>query len=150
MRAELTTESSREGFSSGGYSEIRNLLFIDPTQKSAHWLLPDNNQVISDLTDISEDETARRPKRLLATVLLVKPRSPSKDDSSGRLLLFNPDGKNIIEVASNASDVQLAALSGDALTILYERNRRLVSTRFNPESLAKLTEQEIEVPELKQ
>ena len=83
-------------------------------------------------------------------MLLVKPRSPSKDDSSGRLLLFNPDGKNIIEVASNASDVQLAALSGDALTILYERNRRLVSTRFNPESLAKLTEQEIEVPELKQ
>jgi hypothetical protein len=150
MRADLTSESAREGFSSGGSSEIRNILFIDPSQKSAHWLLADNNQVISDVSDITDEETARRPKRLFATVLLVKQRTASREDSVGRLLLLDPRGKNVVEVSGNVSDIELAALSGDAVTVLYERNRRFVLTRFNPESLAKLTEQEIDVPELKQ
>src|SRR5215510_10907408 len=46
LRANLTVSRGSAGFSSGGYSETRNILFIDPTQKAAHWLLPDNDHVI--------------------------------------------------------------------------------------------------------
>jgi len=48
MRAELSREREGKGFSSGGYSETRNALFIEPDQKEARWLLPDNNHIVSD------------------------------------------------------------------------------------------------------
>ena len=39
MRAELSVDRAELKFSSGGYREVRNILFIEPTQKAARWLL---------------------------------------------------------------------------------------------------------------
>jgi len=40
MRANLATLRGGEGFSSSGYAETRNILFIEPGEESARWLLP--------------------------------------------------------------------------------------------------------------
>ena len=54
FRANLSV-NREEGFSSkGSYFETRNILFIDPSDKAAHWLLPDTKHVIESATDIGE------------------------------------------------------------------------------------------------
>ena len=67
----------------------------------------------------------------------------------GKLLLFDPSGKKVVEVANDVRVIHLTSLSGGELTILYERNRRLVLAAFDPGSLAKRGEQEIDIPQLK-
>src|ERR1700757_3012077 len=68
MRADLTSDRGGKGFSSGGYSETRNILFIEPEKKEAHWLLLDNDHVINDTTDITEGSD-RNSKRIVATAV---------------------------------------------------------------------------------
>src|SRR3954451_10814926 len=146
MRADLSLDRGGKGFSSGGYSETRNILFIEPDQKEARWLLPDNDHIVSDNSDITEG-TDRSLKRLIATAVLVKATTGSPETGVGRLLLFDASGRNIIEVASNVRELHLASLSGGELIMLFERNRRLVVVAFDPGSLTKRREQEIAVPQ---
>ena len=148
MRADLSLNRGGAGFSSGGYTETRNILFIEPGQKAAHWLLPDNDHIISDSSDIAE-HSDQKTKRVVATVVLVKSTTPSPETAVGKLLLFDPRGEKIVEVANNVRTMHLASLSSSDLTILYERDRRLVLASFDPKSLAKHSEQEIDVPQIK-
>jgi hypothetical protein len=136
MRADLSLNPGGAGFSSGGYSETRNILFIEPGRKVARWLLPDNDHIISDSSDITEG-TNGNAKRMIATAVLVKSATGSTESTPGRLLLFDFSGKTIVEVANNVREIHLTSLSGGDLTILYERNRRLVFAAFDPGSLAK-------------
>jgi len=147
LRAELTVSRGSVKFNSGGYSETRNILFIDPTQKAAHWLVPDNDHVIAEHSDINETDSQRG--KLIATAMLVKPRSDQEELVAGRLLLVDPTGTNIVEVSSDVRDLQVATHRGDELTLLYERNRHLISVVFDSASLVKKKEQEIDVPQLK-
>jgi hypothetical protein len=148
LRADLSLNRGGEGFSSGGYTETRNILFIEPGQKAARWLLPDNDYVIGQSSDVT-DETDRNARRMIASAVLVKPTAGSPETAAGRLLLFDPPGRKVVEVASNVREIHLASLSGGELIILYERDRRLVLATFDPGSLAKHREQEIDVPQLK-
>jgi len=148
MRADLSLDRGGKGFSSGGYSETRNILFIDPDQKEGRWLLPDNNHVVTESSDIT-DGADRSAKRLIATAVLVKSATSSSETVGGRLLLFDAPGRKIIEVASDVRELHLTSLSGSQLTILFERNRHLVVATFDPGSLAKRNEQEINVPQPK-
>ena len=127
----------------------RNILFIEPGQKAARWLLPDNDHIMSDSSDIREAATNGNAQRMIATAVLVKSTTGSPESVSGKLLLFDPSGRTIVEVANNGRNIHLTSLSGGDLTILYERNRRLVLTAFDPGSLAKRGEQEIDVPQPK-
>lgn len=149
MRADLSTERGGKGFSSGGYSETRNILFIEPDQKEARWLLPDNDHVVGDSIELTTEESDRKLRRTIATTVLVKPMTGSPESTEGRLLLFDATGRKIVEVATNVRQLHLTSLTGGELTILFERNRRLVFATFDPGSLAKHTEQEINVPQLK-
>jgi hypothetical protein len=148
LRADLTVSGEGKGFSSGGYSETRNILFIDPTQKSAYWLLPDNDHVIGERSDV-KDEKDPTLERIVATAALVKPRTDQSESANGRLLLFDASGKKVVEVANEVRDLHIATLDGEEVTLLYERNRRLVSAVFDSSSLSKKREQEIDVPQLK-
>jgi hypothetical protein len=79
MRADLTLSRGGAGFSSGGgYVETRNVLFIEPGQKEARWLLPDNDHVISESSDIT-DRIDANTKRMIATAVLVKPATGSPE-----------------------------------------------------------------------
>jgi hypothetical protein len=148
MRANLSLNRGGAGFSSGGYTEIRNILFIEPGQNVGRWLLPDNDHIISDTSDITE-ETNGSAKRMIATAVLVKSTVGSPETLAGRLLLFDPSGRKIVEVSPNAREIHLTSISSSDLTILYERNRRLVFAAFDPGSLAKRGEQVIDVPQPK-
>jgi hypothetical protein len=149
MRADLSTDRKAKGIgSSGGYSETRNILFIEPDQKEGHWLLPDNDHVISDHSDITTEDGDHKATRTIATAVLVKPPSDSPENASGRLLMFDPTGRKIVEVANNVRELHLASLSGGEVRILLERNRHFVLATFDPASLAKRGEQEIGVPQL--
>lgn len=147
LRADLFLYKGGVGFSSGGYNETRNILFIDPAQKAAYWLLPDNDHVISERSDVKDQKSPREP--IIATAVLVKPRTAQPELVDGSLLLFLPDGKRIVEVAKGVRELQVATLDARGVTLLYERQRRLVLAFFDSSSLSKEREQEIEVPQLK-
>jgi hypothetical protein len=154
LRANLSIDRGGAGFSSGGYTETRNILFIEPGQKAARWLLPDNDHLIahsSDIPDrsgIDEDKTGN-PRNMIATAVLVKTATGGSEPSAGKLLLFDNSGRKIVEVADNVREIHLASVSSGELTILYERNRHLVLATFDPGSLSKRSEQEIDIPQLK-
>jgi hypothetical protein len=148
MRAELQRFPGEAKFSSGYSSETRNILFIEPGQKAAHWLLTDNDHIVVDSSDIT-DQKEPNEKRVVVTAVLVKSATESPENAVGKLLLFDPPGKRIVEVADHVRTIQVASIKGGELSILYERNKRLFLDVFDPQSIGKLREQEIEVPQLK-
>lgn len=148
MRAELQRFPEAGKFSSGYSSETRNILFIEPGQKTAHWLLPDNDHIIVDSSEIT-DQKESSERRVVVTAILVKSASESPESAVARLLLYDPPGKKIVEVADNVRTIQVATIKGGELSILYDRDKRLLLDVFDPQSLAKLREQQVEVPLLK-
>jgi hypothetical protein len=146
MRAELKGESGSGKYSSGYDSETRNILFIEPGNRKGRWLLPDNNHFIADSNDFT-DEKNPDEKRVIATAALVVPRD-KPDNTGGRLILFDATGKNLVEIASDVREIHITSAGANELTILFERDNRLVLATFDPRTHAKLREQEVEVPGL--
>lgn len=149
MRADLLLHHDGGGFSSGGYAETRNVLLIDPGDEDARWLLPDDEHVIVESSDVVANEGESKSKRTVATLALVKASGSDRQTAKGRLLLFGPSGRPIVEVSDGVRALHVAALSGDQVTVLYERDRQLVVALFDPASLAKQREQAMTVPPLK-
>jgi hypothetical protein len=138
MRATLTVERDGSGFgkgsgygSSGGSTETRNILFIEGSEKAARWLFPDNVHIIEGTIDVTDEAN----KNTIATVVLVKPSATPSEVGPERLPLFGPSGKKVVEVASDATDVHLAKVSSGELTVLFERNRRMVVATFDAKSI---------------
>lgn len=136
------------GSVAGGYSETRNILFIEPDKKEGRWLLPDNDHTVTENSDITEGAD-RSARRVIATAVLVKSATGSHETAAGRLLLFDPSGQKVIEVASDVRQLHLTSFSAGLLTILFERNRHLVVATFDPATLAKRADEEINVPQPK-
>lgn len=149
MRAELVVYLPGAGFSSGGNTEVRNILFVGAGESTARWLLPDHGHVIAEQQDVHSPDEEPRKNRTVATVVLVKKQGTAMETVEGRLLLFDPSGRNIVEVANGVRTMHAAAISDDEVTVLFERDRRLHLARFTPVSLARLHEQAIDVPQLK-
>jgi hypothetical protein len=149
LRADLVVYRPGAGFSSGGYSETRNILFIAPGETAARWLLADHQHVITDTQDVVRHEEQPKANRAVATAVLVKKRGPTPETVGGRLLLFDPAGRNIVEVADGVRTMHAATLSGGEVAVLFERDRRLFLVTFAPDSLVKHREQQMEVPQLK-
>ena len=85
----------------------------------------------------------------IATVVLVKPANEPAEEASGKLLLFDPGAKTVVEVASHVTRVHVSSFSQGKLSLLYERDKRLILDTFDRRSIAKLQDQEIEIPPLK-
>jgi hypothetical protein len=149
IRAQLMLYRGGGGFSSSGSIETRNLLFLEPGDKAARWLLPDNQHVISDNPDIIADEEDPKAKHLLATAALVKPAGDQVEVTKGRLLLFDPAGKRIVDVADDVRKIHVASAVNGEVSLLYERDRRLVLARYDGATLVKRGEEQIDVPQLK-
>lgn len=149
MRADLLLHHEGGGFSSGGYAETRNILFIDPGEKQARWLLPDDKHVIVETSDVATNEAEGKPKRSVATVALVKAMDADRQTAKGQLLLFGPSGTPIVQVSDGVRALHVAALSGEQITVLDERDRQLVVALFAVASLVKQQEQTMSLPALK-
>ncbi len=117
-------------------------------QKTAHRLLPDNDHIVEDLSDITDEKEAG-DRRVVVSSAVVKLATDSTGGATGRLLLFDPSGKKIVEVADNVRTIQIASIKGGELVILYERDKRLFLDAFDPQSITKFREQAIEIPLLK-
>jgi len=149
MRAELLRSREGGGFSSSGYTETRNILFIDPKEKHARWLLADDRHVIVETSDVSTARSDGEATRTVATVALVKGVDADRQTGTGELLLFGPAGEPIVKVSENVRALHVAALSGQQITVLYERDRQLIMGAFDAASLARQEEQIMPVPALK-
>jgi len=149
MRADLLVYRPSAGFSSGGYRETRNILFITPGETAARWLLPDHDHVIAETQDVVQRDGQSRTARTVATAVLVKERGPTLEAVDGRLLLFDPSGRNVVEVADGVRTLHTATLTDGDLTMLFERDRRLYLVTYAPDSLARRREQQMDVPQLK-
>jgi hypothetical protein len=148
MRAWLYRRGSEGGFGSSDYSgEVRNLLFLGAGEKTARWLLPDHRSIVDTTNDLTAGE--RDNAAVVATVALVKAAVPDRDLAGGRLLLFDPLGAKVLEVASNVRRLHVASLAGAEIMLLYERDRRLVQARFDSTTLAAHGEAVVDVPQLK-
>jgi hypothetical protein len=148
MRASLMASSGGGGFSSSGYSDTRNLLFVEAGDKTARWLLPDHQHVITESVDIMADEGDARLKRIVAAAAIVKASGERRDAATGRLLLCDPAGRRIVVVADGVRKLHVASVLNGEITLLYERDRRLMVARFDGASLVKRPEEQVEVPQL--
>ena len=129
-----------------GYgSDTRNILFIDSADGSARWLLPSDKELITFNTTIADES-----KPPIATVILAKPYSDNPDGVDGRLLLLDPIARHIHDVASDVNAVDGAALTSDGrIAILFESNRKYRLALFDRSSLLKISERDVNVPQLK-
>ena len=150
LRGELVARGEDKGFSSSGSAFVkRNILFFDGAEKSARWLLPDSQHVLTRVLDVPAEDEPGSP-RPVATVILAKPVSASGANDGGALLIADPTGRSVLRVADDVTDVDHAGMSTDGLvTVLYERGRKYVMASFNATSLALVSRSEVAVPDLK-
>jgi hypothetical protein len=132
IRQELVERDTSAAFSSsGGYGQTRNFLFVDTKASSARWLLPDDDHVVTEHSDVETRREGLEPGRMVGTFALVKESGPDMEASGGRLLLFDPTGLNVHEVSAGVRDLQAATINQDGmLTVLFERDRKYVLALF--------------------
>jgi hypothetical protein len=151
LRGDLVVRRSGAGFSSGsGYSETRNILFVESHTNTARWLLPDHNHVITAHPDVAIRTEDRRAGRPVATVALVKQAQTDLAVTEGTLLIFDPSGTRVQTVADGVREIHTATLDDDGRVILlFERRRKYVLATFDASSLEKREEHEVAVPKVK-
>ncbi len=151
FRAILTSERRGIDLSSSGYSgDTRNILFLDFSNGGAKWLLPTRNELITFNTDVHESSQRGESAPPVATVILAKPYSTHPETADGRVLLFDPAARHVIEIATGVHEVDGAAItSGGEIAVLFERSKKYQLAFFDRSSLRKLRENEVNVPQLK-
>lgn len=145
FRATLNEPGS--GYSSGGYSgTTRNILFIDKNGQ-ARWLLPDHTQEITEHA-VARTETYGQPTEPpIATFALVKPSSPEAQE--GRLLLFDPTGRNVQEVAKGVAGVEATTYTNEEIAVLYRLRGSYMLSAFQRSTLIKVRDVPVNVPAIK-
>ncbi len=99
--------------SSGGLGQAQNLLFFDTVAKSAHWLLPSNDQIIPSFSFLMDppgpsyayDDGESRDRKQVAIALLVEiqaKRNRDQLDAGPRsLAIASPDGRALTPIAQS-------------------------------------------------
>jgi len=105
--------------------------------KEARWLLPDDDHIIVRAADIATEAEPGKQSPTIATTVLVKARGGNRETATGKLLLFDPGARRVVEVADDVRELHSATLASDTIRLLYERERRLVLATFEVWSLTK-------------
>jgi hypothetical protein len=104
-------------------------------------LLPSDNEVITFDSNVGENQS-----KPIATVVLARPQG----GGDGRMLLLDPVAKHVGEIASGVHDVDgVTLMHNGAIAVLYESNRRYHLATFDRASLAKISERDVNVPQLR-
>jgi len=96
--------------SSGGLGTARNLLFFDTVTKTAHWLLPDNDQVIRSFSFLmdppsvncwsADGEPCKRDQKTVALLVEMEgAQAAATTDGSRTIALASPDGRYLTPIA---------------------------------------------------
>lgn len=117
--------------SSGGLGQARNLLFFDMTSTKAHWLFPDNDQVIKSFSFFKDpprsaydcDHGTRKREQVATSILLeLEPLHAAADakDRARRLVIASADGRDSTSVAQPiGSLLGYHQSSGDSAFVFY-------------------------------
>jgi hypothetical protein len=142
-------EEAKFSSSGGGYGEIHNILFIPSGEGSPHWLLQDNKHHFAHEREIREpSRKSEENGREIATAAILLGKD-ARYNSPGSLILFDPTGEHVLVVAQDVLSIELASRTKDDITLFYRRGPHFVRATFDPVTLAKRTEREIEIPQLK-
>ena len=145
FRASLNESGS--GFGSGSYNvTTRNILFIEKSGQ-ARWLLPDHTHEVTEHAVARAEPHDRPIEPSVASFALVKPSGP--DPRPGRLLLFDPAGHSVQEVAKDVMSVEATARANGEITVLYRLRTGYVLSAFQLTTLARLRDTPVNVPEIK-
>lgn len=154
MLLSAQVKSEKFSSSSGYESEIRNVLFLAGSEKSARWLFPKQNNLIlvaAQLREESKDSKGNPTKALYFEYV--------KDDTNGddklssqdhsSVALSKPDGSGFVEVLQGVSRVLSYEMMGSQdLSVVYQTGKTVKHAKFSLLSLAKESDQEIiNVPE---
>lgn len=143
VRANLIV-GDEEGYSLKGNYQIRNLFFMDPGQSAGRWLLQDHQHALI-TKEISLNES-KGQQETVAIAALVKKRN--QVNGNGRLMLLDPSGRKVTTVADDVRRIRLATAREHEITLVYERNGKLVRSTFDQASIERHTNSEIEIPRL--
>ena len=137
------------GFEYSSYSEVRNILFLDPGAQAGRWLLPDADHVMAESLDIRR-ENAPGVQTLLAVAALVKPPGGDLLVVDGQLIVFDPTGRVVETLSEGVRKLHVAAVGqGSEYVVMYERQRKFVAAILDPQTLKRRSEQVFEIPRLR-
>lgn len=103
------SDSIRSG-SSGGWGSARNLLFFDTTSRNAHWLFPDNAQILASFSFLRDppgnrytldDDSVSGQKQVVTAILLeIQNDADGGAGASTRsIAMASPDGRELTPIA---------------------------------------------------
>lgn len=132
--------------SGGGNREVRNVLFVDLTSGSGHWLLPNHEKIIDYSADVIRGDEAPSDTPI-ASLFLVKPRVADPSSADGTLILTDPSGHQRQEIAVKVREVETFLLKEPSEIIILFRsaNKRWIAT-VDARTLSKTAEWELTIP----
>lgn len=124
------SDSIRSG-SRGGWGNARNLLFFDITSRSAHWLFPDNDQILASFSFLRDpsgnrygldDGLPAGEKQVTIALLLEIQEDPEAgaDASIRRIAMASPDGRALTPIAASTQGLMgYHHVRSDAVFVFY-------------------------------
>jgi hypothetical protein len=105
------SDSIRSG-SSGGWGSARNLLFFDTTTRNAHWLFPDNEQILASFSFLRDppgnryglDDGLPAGEKQVTTAILLEIQNDPEAGANGSIrsiTMASPDGRELTPIASS-------------------------------------------------
>jgi hypothetical protein len=113
----------------GRDSETRNLLFVSTDKEKAHWLFPDQNQILSRILPLDRSSDNTR-----VIYLESKPRAPAggtSKNSKVTLSLVRTDGSKLTTLVSEADEIMEHRERGDDLQVTYQKDDAIRSMRIS-------------------
>lgn len=144
-RAELSMTRSEIGFgSSGSYTEIRNILWVDLGTGAARWLLSDHMHVVAYHSDIALTSEAGQGSPV-AWLFLIQ--STDSQPTGGQLVATSPNGVHQEQIATGVRSVNSWLLkSSSEMVVIYQGTEgyRLASVDLN--TLKKHSDSAVRIP----
>lgn len=122
----VNASGTRQGYE-GRDKETRNLLFVSTDKEKAHWLYPDQNQILSRIVPLNSTNDS-------ASALYIETEKNTAGDEDSKpkkvsLSLVKSDGSKLTTLISDADEVMGHRLRDDDLQVTYQKDDAIRSMR---------------------
>lgn len=143
LRAPLTVQQTYAlGSGSKEAGSVRNYLYVDPSRRSAHWLLPSMDSVILSSEALPSSEYGSKTREAVAYVHVTVSFDSSGDErlsasDAQQIAVSAPDGKGYRLLADKADRLLDARLlDSGRLFILYAKGKKLTAIELDARDLS--------------
>ncbi|MBB2483801.1 hypothetical protein H5407_01025 [Mitsuaria sp. WAJ17] len=143
LRAPLTVQQTYAlGSGSKEAGSVRNYRYVDPSRRSAHWLLPSMDSVILSSEALPSNEYESKTRQAVAYVDVTVSADSSGDDrlsasDAQQIAMSAPDGKGYRLLADKADRLLDARLlDRGRLFILHAKGKKLTAIELNARDLS--------------